>query len=65
MLYSTRNGESTACSLVLVWGQWVQGLSTASSLQKFEIKKNLRAFSGFPFTEDSEEYQKKRAALEK
>lgn len=32
---------------------------------KFEIKKNLRAFSGFPFTEDSEEYQKKRAALEK
>ena len=40
------------------------GLSTESSLQA-KIRENLGAFSGFPFTADSVEYQKKKAELEK
>ncbi len=34
-------------------------------LQKLEIKKNLREFSGFTFGKDSDQYQKKKVSLGK
>lgn len=34
-------------------------------IKKTEIKKNLREFSGFAFKRDSEEFKKKKAALDK
>ena len=40
------------------------GLSADSSLQT-KVKERLLAFSGFTFTADSDEYQKKKAELEK
>ena len=46
------------------------GLALVSTLvlfcmQKTEVKKNLRGFSGFAFKRDSEEFKKKKAALDK
>lgn len=35
------------------------------SLQKLEIKKNLREFSGFTFDKESDQYKKKKVSLGK
>lgn len=38
---------------------------TLLSLQRLEIKKSLRNFSGWEFEEDSDQQKKKRAAVDK